>query len=80
LGGNRYLLMWEQIETHLAYYAVIDGSGNLLSSIKEIPIARLSHNDVLRYNKTNGRVYWAISSPDDAKKIAIYSFEAFRVE
>jgi hypothetical protein len=76
LGNNRYLLMWEQMNSNFtAYSAIIDGTGKILSPAKELPFTFLNHNDVLRYNPTNGRVYWAINDPGDPGKIAVYSYK-----
>jgi hypothetical protein len=71
---DRYLLMWEQITSLYTHAVVIDGNGNLLGQIKELPIPFLSQNDVLRYNPANGKVYWAIVDPDNDKRLAIYSY------
>ncbi|MDR2608684.1 MAG: Uma2 family endonuclease [Treponema sp.] len=43
------------------YMLVIDGEGKALSEITELPGIRLNMNDVLRYNRRNGKVYWAIN-------------------
>ncbi|MDR0601040.1 MAG: hypothetical protein LBG42_01535 [Treponema sp.] len=76
LDGGRYLLLWERYafstqpanrigqgttEYLSTYMRVIDGEGNALSDVEELPGVRLNMNDVPRYNRRNGNVYWAIN-------------------
>jgi len=67
--------MWEQICSHSAWSAIIDGTGRILSAPKELPHTILNHNDVLRHNPANGRVYWAINDPNNSGRIAVYSYK-----
>jgi hypothetical protein len=83
-SANRYLLLWEQrgawrftsanIPPTSTHALVIDANGNPVGQIKDLPNIHLSHNDVLRYNPTNGRVYWAIVDPANEGRIAVYSY------
>jgi hypothetical protein len=75
LGAGRFLLMWELMGNsgyQSTYTAVIDKTGSLLTEVRELPGVRLSINDVLRYNRTNGTVYWAVDNDD--KNINVFSF------
>jgi hypothetical protein len=76
LEDGRYLLLWERyafstqpanqigqgttgyLSTHML---VIDGEGKALSDIEELPGVRLNMNDLPRYNRRNGKVYWAVN-------------------
>ena len=74
LGSGRYLLMWEFM-TQYAYKStfikIINEKGEPLSEETEIPNIRLNINDVLRYNKNNGNVYWA--GNNGRREIIVYS-------
>jgi hypothetical protein len=75
LYNGRYLLMWERmgrIGYESTYMTIIDKTGRQLITAKEIPDVRLNANDILRYNRTNGNVYWAVDNHD--KNIDVYSF------
>jgi hypothetical protein len=75
LDTGRYLLMWELFGNNgykSTYMTIIDKTGRLLTAVKEIPDARLNSNDVLRYNRTNGNVFWAVDNHD--KNIEFFSF------
>ncbi|MDR1902560.1 MAG: hypothetical protein LBQ88_09805 [Treponema sp.] len=59
-----YLLMWEFFTStgyESTYMLIIDEQGKALSPMAELPGIRLNMNDVLRYNQTNGRVYWSVN-------------------
>jgi hypothetical protein len=76
-GADRFLLLWEQWSAGANGYksthaAVIDRTGKILTPAKELPGTRLSRNDALRYNPSNGRVYWAIQDPADETRLAVY--------
>ena len=88
LESGRYLLLWElfRFSTQSAntigqsqtgylstFMVIIDGKGNLLTDIEELPGVRLNMGDVLRYNRQNGKVYWAIN--DTAKSITVYALD-----
>jgi len=64
IGSGEYLLLWELFELPSKYIStqmqIIDGAGNPLSPVKDVPGLRLNIDDVLRYNKQTGKVYWAI--------------------
>jgi hypothetical protein len=51
--------------------AIIDEKGGLVSDVRELSGIRLSMNDVLRYNRRNGKAYWAIN--DSNKSITVFS-------
>ena len=87
LEDGRYLLLWERFRfsTQSAnqigqgttgylstYMLIIDGEGTVLSDIKELPGIRLNMNDVPRYNRLNGKVYWAING---GGAITIYALD-----
>ena len=87
LGGDRFLLMWMLQEytpvggtpkIEKTYFTIIDKTGSRLTPITELPDVQLSKNDVLRYNRENGNVYWAVNRGYDNKSktdtIDIYSF------
>jgi hypothetical protein len=76
LEAGRFLLMWEQCEFttqspnviasgptgyKTTYMLIIDEEGKPLSEITELPGIRLNMNDVLRYNRATGKVYWSIN-------------------
>ena len=76
LEGGRYLLMWEYMTSYdykTTFMQVIDESGNLLGDMVELPGIRLNINDALRYNRHNGKVYWAVN--DGNKSIIVYALE-----
>ncbi|MDR1618449.1 MAG: hypothetical protein LBS06_05300 [Treponema sp.] len=76
LEDGRYLLLWERytfstqpanqigrsttgyLSTHML---IIDGEGKALSDTAELPGVRLNMNDLPRYNRRNGKVYWAVN-------------------
>jgi hypothetical protein len=86
IDSGRYLLLWELfsfstqpanriVSTPTGYLStfmtIIDERGELVSDIRELGGIRLSMNDVLRYNRRNGKVYWAIN--DSGKSITVFS-------
>jgi len=88
LDPGRYLLLWEvfRFSTQSAntvgwgpteylstYMLVIDGAGKAVSDVQELKGIRLNINDTLRYNRRNGKVYWAIN--DSTKSITVYALE-----
>jgi hypothetical protein len=52
---------------------VIDEKGKILSEVQELKGARLNMNDVVRYNRHNGKVYWAVN--ETGKALTIYALE-----
>ena len=89
LENRRYLLLWElfSFSTQSAntigntptgylstFMTVIDEQGRLRGETREIKGFRLNMNDVLRYNKHNGKVFWAIN--DSKNSITIYAMTA----
>jgi hypothetical protein len=78
LDNGRYLLMWELMGNtgyKSTYTVIIDNTGKLLTAVREMPGVRLNRNDVLRYNSTNGNVYWAVDNDD--KNIDVFSFNPY---
>jgi hypothetical protein len=74
LEDGRYLLMWEYMVGYIpTFLQVIDESGNPLGDAVELPGIRLNRNDVLRYNRHNKKVYWAVN--DGSKSIIVYALE-----
>ncbi|MDR2543440.1 MAG: hypothetical protein LBC80_08350 [Treponema sp.] len=88
LGEGRYLVLWElfnfstqsansitgtRTEYLSTFMVIIDEQGSLLSDIQELKDLRLNMNDVLRFNRHNGKVYWAIN--DSVSSITIYALE-----
>jgi len=74
LEDGRYLLMWEYMTAYTyktTFVRVIDESGNPLGDETELSGIRLNKNDVLRYNRYNGKVYWAVN--DGSRSITIYA-------
>ena len=91
LDGGRYLLLWELFSystqganlitsTRTGYLStfmtVIDAQGNLLTEIRELKDFRLNMNDVLRYNRHNGKVYWAVN--DSNRSITVYALDVMQ--
>jgi hypothetical protein len=88
LDEGRYLLMWELMEfsaqsanqiisTPTGYksthFMIIDETGKTLAGPKAFPEGvRLNMNDTLRYNNTNGRVYW--STNIGGKSFGLWTF------
>jgi len=91
MGSGQYLLLWELYEIFTSegsskirskYLStkmqIVDKDGKPLSSaVKDLQGVRLSMNDVLRYNRKNGRVYWAINDPRDpsAPSVTVYALD-----
>ncbi|MDR0443644.1 MAG: hypothetical protein LBH44_09580 [Treponema sp.] len=80
MDSGKYLLMWElygfgsgQTGYQGTHMLIIDERGNRLSDIRKIEGARLNMNDVLRYNKQNGKIYWSIT--DSNKSITVYALD-----
>lgn len=88
LEAGRYLILWEKFrfstqEANMVgrgpsgyqstYMTIIDESGKSLSEIQELKGRRLNMNDVLRYNPTNGKAYWAINN--SGKSITVYALD-----
>jgi hypothetical protein len=77
LDAGRYLVLWELCEFSTqsssqvpggnqtgyksSYMLIIDERGKALTPVKELPGPRLNMNDTLRYNRTNGKVYWSVN-------------------
>jgi hypothetical protein len=89
LDDGRYLLLWERyaFSTQPAnrigqgttgylstYMLIIDEEGKALSDIQELPGVRLNMNDVLRYNRQNGKVYWSINQ--GGTSVTLYALDA----
>jgi hypothetical protein len=87
IGSGQYLLLWEVYKfsatatngTLSKYLStrmqIIDEAGKPLSPVKELDGVRLSMNDVLRYNRKNGRVYWAINDLCE-QSFTVYALDA----
>jgi len=85
IGSGQYLLLWELYEmppsTAGSKYLttkmqIIDEAGKPLSPVKDLQGLRLNMGDVLRYNRKNGRVYWAINDPNTAfSSLVVYALE-----
>ena len=88
LDNGRYLLLWEFFsfttqEANVRFPAktgylstfmlIIDENGSPLSDIQELNGLRLNMNDVLRYNRHNGKVYWAINN--SGASITLYALD-----
>jgi len=77
LEGGRYILMWEQMIPNnytTTFMKIIDEEGNPLGDATELPGIHLNINDVLRYNRHNRKVYWAVN--DGRTSITVYALEA----
>jgi hypothetical protein len=77
LDGGRFVVLWELFEYSTqpanqlnssptgyksTWMTVIDADGKILTPAAQLPQSvRLSMNDVLRYIKANGKVYWAVN-------------------
>jgi hypothetical protein len=91
LDNDRYLLMWELCEfttqsanTIVAdptgykatFMMIVDENGKQLTEAKQMPAGiRLNMNDVLRFNKSTGSVYWAVNA--GSKGFALYAFNPY---
>jgi hypothetical protein len=88
LDTGRYVLLWEffrfstqaanllagGVTEYLSTYAlVIDEQGKAAGDVQELKGIRLNINDTLRYNRQNGKVYWAVN--DGRKSITIYALD-----
>jgi hypothetical protein len=76
LEDGRCLLMWEYMTSYdykTTFMRIIDETGNPLGDMVELPNIRLNRNDVLRYNRHNGKVYWAVNGNE--KSIIVYALE-----
>jgi hypothetical protein len=89
LDAGRYMVVWELCEfsTQSAqqvpsgnqtgykstYMLIIDERGKVLTPAKELPGPRLNMNDTLRYNRTNGKVYWSVN--DGKQAVLTYTFD-----
>ncbi|MDR1637247.1 MAG: hypothetical protein LBR93_07900 [Treponema sp.] len=86
LDAGRYLLMWEvcafstqsansitatPTEHRSTYMLIVDEQGTPLTRVTELPNIRLNMDDVLRYNKTTGNVYWSVN--DGRQSIVTYT-------
>ena len=86
LEDGRYLLLWERyaFSTQPAnqigqgttgylstWMLVIDGEGKALSDAEELPGVRLTMNDLPRYNRRNGKVYWAVNGGGSSVAFAV---------
>jgi hypothetical protein len=88
LDSGRYLLLWERftfstqpanrvgtgptgyVSTHTL---VVNEKGEPLSVIGELEGVRLNINDTLRYNRQNGKVYWAVTGNNSS--ITLYALD-----
>ncbi|MDR2158905.1 MAG: hypothetical protein LBP23_02430 [Treponema sp.] len=88
LDAGRYLLLWERyafstqpanrvgqgptgyVSTHML---VINEKGEPLSDTGEMQGVRLNINDTLRYNRRNGKVYWAVTGSN--KSVTLYALD-----
>jgi hypothetical protein len=90
-GNGRYVILWEgfRFSTQSAntigssptgylstYMLLIDEKVAAVSEPQELKGIRLNINDTIRYNPSNGKVYWAINDSD--KSITIYALETGR--
>ncbi|MCL1928933.1 MAG: hypothetical protein FWG07_09115 [Treponema sp.] len=88
LDSGRYLLLWElfkfstqsansivsqRTEYLSTWMLIIDETGKAVSEPQELKGVRLNMNDVLRYNRHNGKVYWAIN--DTSASITVYAMD-----
>ncbi|MCL1928484.1 MAG: hypothetical protein FWG07_06810 [Treponema sp.] len=77
LDTGHYLLLWElfkfstqsansitygRTEYLSTWMMIIDENGKAVSQAQELKGVRLNMNDTLRYNRHNGKVYWAINN------------------
>jgi hypothetical protein len=73
LGDGKYLIMWEYMTSNQyisTLMQLVDENGAILSD--EIKLAaRLNVNDVVRYDKASGNIYWAVNN--GKREIVIYS-------
>jgi len=84
IGSGQYLLLWELYElssTGASKYLttkmqIINEAGNPFSPAKDIQGLRLNIGDVLRYNRQNGKVYWAINDLDMVSSLVVYALDA----
>jgi hypothetical protein len=91
LDSGRYLLLWElySFSTQPAnrvgrgpsgylstYMLVINDKGEPLSDVRELKGVRLNINDTLRYNRHNGKAYWAVNS--SASSLTLYALDVPR--
>ncbi|GHV95997.1 hypothetical protein AGMMS50293_23170 [Spirochaetia bacterium] len=89
LEEGKYLVLWEVVEystqsansitydptNHLSTnMLIIDETGKALSEVQQLPGVRLNMNDVLRYNKKDRKVYWAIN---DGQSIITYALDPY---
>jgi hypothetical protein len=52
---------------------VIDEKGAALSEVQELKGIRLNMNDIVRYNRQNGKVYWSVN--ETGKALIIYALD-----
>jgi hypothetical protein len=91
LDSGRCLLLWERFtfSTQPAnqvgmgptgyvstYMLVVNEKGEPLSAIGELPGVRLNINDTLRYNRRNGKAYWAVTG--NKSSITLYALDTAR--
>lgn len=81
IGEGKYLLLWQNYsvsgdEANSASYAIIDGSGRIVQSAKELPHVPLNGFDTLRYNEKTGLIHWAVEEGSD--RIVLYSFDPLK--
>jgi hypothetical protein len=76
IDSGRYLLLWElyAASRYLStYMLIIDEKGAMLSEAQELKGVRLNMNDVIRYNRHNGKVYWAVN--ETGKALMLYALD-----
>ena len=89
LENGRCLVLWEQFgfttqsavvdadsptEYLCTFALVINERGEAVSEVSRLEGVRLNMNDTLRYNPSNGKVYWAIN--DTKESITVYAMNA----
>jgi hypothetical protein len=76
IDSGRYLLLWELYgaSRYLStYMLVIDEKGAALSEVQELKGIRLNMNDIVRYNRQNGKVYWSVN--ETSKALTVYALD-----
>ncbi|MCL1813160.1 MAG: hypothetical protein FWG29_06510 [Treponema sp.] len=88
LDNGRYLVLWElfkfstqsansitysRTEYLSTWMLVIDETGKAASEAQELKGIRLNMNDTLRYNRHNGKAYWAINN--GSTSITVYALD-----
>ena len=80
LGGWIYLIMWEYMTSKKyveTFMQLVDENGAAVSD--EIKLAaRLNVNDVARYDRESGNIYWAVNN--GKREIVIYSLNVINAQ